>query len=129
MDLERLRRFLALVPGRFRCAFEFRDESWLTEPVYDALRDHGAALVRVSAPSLPDADVMTADFCYVRMHGDQTMYSSKYSERTLNEWAEAIRRWAAAGKDVFVYFNNDIHGYAVEDARALRELMGPRCWA
>ena len=127
VDVERLRRFLALLPRQCRCAFEFRDESWLTEAVYGALRDHGAALVRVSAPGMLNADVMTAEFCYARMHGDQTMYSSKYSERMLNEWAEAVCRWAAAGKDVFVYFNNDVHGYAVEDARALRELVVRQC--
>ena len=127
VDVERLRSFLTLLPRQQRCAFEFRDESWLMEPVYDALRGHGAALVRVSAPRAPEAEVVTADFCYLRMHGDQTMYSSKYSQRTLSEWATAISRWAAAGRDVFVYFNNDVHGYAVEDARALRELLVQRC--
>jgi len=71
--------------------------------------------------------VIAADFCYVRMHGGQTMYSSKCSQRTLNEWAGAIGCRAAAGRDVLAYFNNDIHGYAVEDARALRELVGQRC--
>lgn len=55
------------------------------------------------------------------------MYSSKCSQRTLNEWAGAIGCRAAAGRDVLAYFNNDIHGYAVEDARALRELVGQRC--
>lgn len=129
VDVGRLRAFLSLLPRGYRCAFEFRDESWLTEPVYGALREHGAALVRVSAPRLPDADVTTADFSYVRMHGDQRMYSSKYSEQTLNEWAEVVSRWVSEGQDVFVYFNNDIHGYAVEDARALRQLVAQRCLA
>ena len=129
VDLGRLRRFLSLLPRRYRCAFEFRDPRWLTDAVFDALRDHGAALVRVSAPGLPDADVSAADFSYVRMHGDQRMYSSKYSEQTLREWADAIARWASSGQDVFVHFNNDAHGYAVEDARALRRIVAQRCSA
>jgi uncharacterized protein YecE (DUF72 family) len=127
VDAARLEAFLSLLPTRFRCAFEFRDPSWLTEPVYAALRKRGAALVRVSAPHFPDADVVTADFSYLRMHGDQRTHASKYSAPTLTLWARAIAGWAAAGRDVFVYFNNDLHGYAVEDARALRRLVAQQC--
>jgi len=129
VDPARLRDFLSLLPPRYRCAFEFREASWLCQPVYKILGQHGAAVVRVSAPRFPDADVVTADFVYLRMHGDRTLYSSKYSEETLKRWADAIAQWAAAGRDVYVYFNNDAHGYAVEDARALRSLAGERCSA
>lgn len=128
LDLSRLRDFLALLPNRYRFAFEFRDASWLADPVYDLLRRHHAALVRVSAPHFPDAEVLTADFAYLRMHGDQKTYSSKYSQATLERWAQQIAEWASAGRDVYVYFNNDLHGYAVEDARALRALVG-RLWS
>lgn len=124
--VERLQAFLPLLPERRRCAFEFRDPSWLAEPVYEALRQHGVALARVSAPHFSDADVVTADFSYLRMHGDQRLYSSKYSPATLAAWAGAIADWARAGRDVFVYFNNDVHGYAVEDACSLRQLVAER---
>jgi uncharacterized protein YecE (DUF72 family) len=34
-----------------------------------------------------------------------------------------LREWDAAGKDVFVYFNNDGHGNAVRNAIALRHRL------
>jgi len=129
VDVKRLRALLSLLPKRFRCAFEFRDQSWLTEAVYEALAEHGAALVRSSAPRFPDADVITADFVYVRMHGDQKTYASKYSEATLKLWADRSEEWCSEGRGVFIYFNNDLHGYAVEDARSLRQLVTERCLA
>jgi uncharacterized protein YecE (DUF72 family) len=33
------------------------------------------------------------------------------------------RRLDAEGRDVLVYFNNDSHGYAVQNALALRALL------
>jgi len=126
-DPPRLAEFLSLLPGKHRFAFEFRDESWLCEDVCGMLRERNAALVRVSAPRYPDAEVSTADFQYLRMHGEKRLYSSKYSDESLALWAEAIAGWVGEGQAVFVYFNNDAHGYAVENARALRRLVGERC--
>ena len=48
-DDERLGRVLELLPPG-RHAFEFRHSSWFTKPVYQALRDHDAALVIADAP-------------------------------------------------------------------------------
>jgi len=127
--LSALAGFLSCLREGFRFAFEFRDESWCCPEVYALLRDRGAALVRVSAPRYPDAPVATASFQYLRMHGDKRLYSSQYSQETLASWAEAVVEWAAEGQDVFVYFNNDAHGYAVQDAGRLRELVKKRCSA
>jgi uncharacterized protein YecE (DUF72 family) len=123
----RLAAFLSLLPERHRFAFEFRDRSWLCDEVYEMLRRYNAALVRVSAPSYPDAEVSAADFQYLRMHGEKRLYSSKYSEQSLARWTDAIAGWVDEGQAVFAYFNNDARGYAVEDARTLRRLVGERC--
>jgi uncharacterized protein YecE (DUF72 family) len=42
----------------------------------------------------------------------------------LTSWASQIRALRAAGKEVYVYFNNDWGGYAIRDAFKLRELLG-----
>jgi uncharacterized protein YecE (DUF72 family) len=126
-DLALLRDFLSQLPGHFRFAFEFRDNSWLCDQVYSLLSQHNAAVVRVSAPRYPDADVTTADLQYLRMHGEKRLYASKYSEESLSRWADSIAAWIADGKSVFVYFNNDAHAYAVEDAHTLRRLVEERC--
>jgi len=119
-DLGRLRALLALLPDDLRCAFEFRDLSWCNDAVYALLAAHGAAVVRVSSPHYPESPA-TAPFCYVRMHGDED--SPKYAAETLSHWAEIVLRWAGEGRDVFVYFNNDIHGYAIADARTLIQMV------
>jgi uncharacterized protein YecE (DUF72 family) len=119
-DLARLRDFLQLLPRELRYAFEFRDLSWFRDAVYDLLAAQGATVVRVSSPSYP-ASPATAPFCYVRMHGDED--SPKYAPQTLSRWAGIVLTWVSEGREVFVYFNNDIHGYAIADARALLRLV------
>ena len=34
------------------------------------------------------------------------------AESAIDAWAARCRSWAATGRDVFVYFDNDIKGYA-----------------
>lgn len=119
-NLARLRDFLALLPNDLRYAFEFRDLSWCQEAVYSLLAARGAAVVRVSSPAYPIAPA-TAPFCYLRMHGDE--HSPKYAPETLSRWAKIVLTWVREGRDVFVYFNNDVHGYAIADARALLQMV------
>jgi len=126
-DLPRLADFLSQLPSDSRFAFEFRDASWLCDRVYALLHQHNAALVRVSAPRYPDAEASTADFEYLRMHGEKRLYASKYSDESLSRWADSIALWARRGQAVFVYFNNDPRGYAVQDARTLRRMVDERC--
>ncbi len=38
-------------------------------------------------------------------------------------WAGAVSSWAAAGRDVFCYFDNDEKGYAAQNARRLDEMI------
>ena len=63
---------------------------------------------------------MTADFVYIRLHGrEDTAYTGRYSGGALEQWAGAVSGWAADGKDVFCYFDNDEAGYAAQDALRL----------
>jgi len=57
------------------------------------------------------------------MHGGKKLYGSDYSDEELWQWAERIRGFRDRGLDVFVYFNNDAHGYAVANARRLKSLL------
>ncbi|MEW6275974.1 MAG: DUF72 domain-containing protein [Bacillota bacterium] len=113
-------------PGReLRFAFEFRHQSWCCREVYELLREYNAAWVIADSARYPKAKAVTADFVYVRMHGPQAMFGSAYSKEEINELAREVKEWSAAGLDVYVYFNNDFHGYAVANARNLmRKLPG-----
>lgn len=131
-DRPRLARFLASAcrpaasdpPLRLVC--EFRHESWFTEDVYDLLQRHGAALCIADSPRYPRCDVRTAEFVYVRFHGRTQMFASSYTDEELTKEARWLKRAAQDGHDLYVYFNNDARGHAVENARTLRRLMEGR---
>ncbi len=126
-DDARLEYFLAALPDWIRVSVEFRHPSWDNEDVYRLLERHGAAYCIMSGANLPCVLRSTSDFCYVRLHGpdQQHLYGGSYSDADLRWWADRIREWAAAGKDVYAYFNNDGDGNAVRNAQTLRELLAP----
>jgi uncharacterized protein YecE (DUF72 family) len=106
-------------------ALEFRSRTFVTPEATDVLRRHEVATVLAdTAGRWPKVDEDTGPVRYVRLHGDQELYASGYTDRALDEWAERCRGWAEAGQDVFVYFDNDMKGYAPHDARRLIERLG-----
>jgi uncharacterized protein YecE (DUF72 family) len=107
-------------------AMEFRHPSWHDEAVFALLERHGAAYCVMSGAKLPCLLRATADFVYVRMHGPDTdnLYAGSYRDDDLRWWADRIREWSSAGKEVYVYFNNDGFGHAVRNAATLRGLLG-----
>jgi uncharacterized protein YecE (DUF72 family) len=124
LDLARLEELLEAVPDAYRCAYEFRDPSWFAQETYARLERHGAALCIADSTRFPKAIEVTAPFTYIRMHGSAQPYGSKYSERELRQWASRIAHdFAGAGLEVYVYFNNDACGYAVDNALRLKELL------
>lgn len=124
-DLERVERFFkAVAPRRKRHALEPRDPSWLTDDAIAVLRARRVALCVIDAPKWPTRGAVTADFVYLRFHGQTRLYGSSYDEDALRAWAERITAWRGAGLDVFAYFNNDERAYAARNALRLRELVG-----
>ncbi|HEU5287143.1 MAG TPA: DUF72 domain-containing protein [Candidatus Limnocylindria bacterium] len=124
-DPDRLDGFCrAVARRRRRHAIEPRDPSWLTDPALDALRSRHVALCIIDARRWPTRIAITGDFVYLRFHGPEALYASRYDDAALLEWAGRIRAWRDDGFDVFAYFNNDTHAYAPRDAERLRELVG-----
>ena len=112
-----------LPPGRH--CFEFRHESWFVAAVYALLREHDAALVIGDHPRWPfQARELTADWTLVRLHHGHRGRRGNYSERELDEWARRIAQWRRRAQ-VFVYFNNDWEGFAVDNARSLKRRLRP----
>ncbi|MDX1621905.1 MAG: DUF72 domain-containing protein [Nitriliruptorales bacterium] len=127
-DVERLDRFLGLLPGRHRHAVEFRHGSWFEDDVFEVLSRHGAACVWISDRQMPDAYPVTADFVYVRFHGlseqEGERYRYDYSDEELRPWADRLLEQQAAGRDGWVYFNNDYQARAPQNALTLIEMLG-----
>jgi len=122
-DAGRLDGFVRLLPPRRRYAFEFRDPSWREdEDVLEVLRRRNAShcIYHMAGDTTPL--IVTADWVYVRLHGPSGEYGGSYTRRQLRTWAERIGGWRGEGRDVLVYFNNDLDGHAVRNAATLRDL-------
>jgi uncharacterized protein YecE (DUF72 family) len=106
-------------------ALEFRSDTFCTEEAFALMRRHHiSCVVADTARTFPMAVQQTSDFVYVRLHGDTELYTSGYSRRALDHWAEKCRRWAEDG-DVYVYFDNDAKGHAPHDAMDLMARVDP----
>jgi uncharacterized protein YecE (DUF72 family) len=122
-DDERLAGTLrALPPGRH--CFEFRHASWFVEPVYELLREHGAALVIGDRPEVKEfqAHEFTTDWTYVRFHYGSHGRRGNYSEAELKEWAYRFEAWRRE-LEIFAYFNNDWEVFAVRNALWLKRRL------
>ena len=123
-NIERLRSFLKALPGGYRYAFEFRDESWFNAGVYRALTDFGAAFCVYELAGRLSPKELTAELVYVRLHGPGGAYEGEYGPQALSGWAGAFSTWSRQGRDIFCFFDNDQAGYAARDALRLQEMVG-----
>ena len=122
-DIPLLKDFIARLPEGLRYVFEFRNSSWYGYELFRTLDDLGCAFCMHDLPGKATPREITGDFTYVRFHGSEAAYSSCYPDNELAEWADRLQTISAAGKDVFAYFNNDLHGHAVTNARTLTRLL------
>ena len=125
-----------------RHAIEIRHESFATPQFIAHLRRHGIALVVAdTAGKWPLLEDTTADFMYLRLHGDKELYASGYTDAALDRWADRIRAWqrgreprdarragtaprGARPRDVYCYFDNDVKVRAPFDADRLMGKLG-----
>lgn len=124
-----------------RHALEMRHPSFCDPSCMKLLRKHKVAVVVAdTAGKFPYLEDVTADFVYLRLHGDAQLYASGYSDHALDRWGERIAAWAAGGeptdaqrvgpraskrtrRDVYCYFDNDMKVHAPFDARGLMQRL------
>jgi uncharacterized protein YecE (DUF72 family) len=130
---------------RIRHAVEIRNRELCTRAFVELLARHGIALVVAdTAGRFPYAEDVTADFVYVRLHGDTELYKSGYSPRAIRHYARRIEAFARGSepedaikisrrraprrrqRDVFVYFDNDAKVHAPFDALSLARALGQK---
>ena len=102
-DAERLRDFLAMLPGDRRVAFEFRHESWFDDEVLALLRAKNCALVVSDTDEKPLSVIESSgDWGYLRLR------RTNYEQEDLAEWMRRVRdqKW----KDAFVFFKHEDEG-------------------
>lgn len=121
-DLPRFESFLRALPPGCTYVFEFRDQRWLDESVFRLMERCGVVHCIHDMRPLRVPPRVTAGAVYLRFHGDPTR-AGDYPEETLALWAGRIDRWLSRGLDVYAYFNNDIGGFALENAECLRRTL------
>lgn len=102
---------------------EFRNKYWFTENIYELLKTHNIALVAAQSSRYPSVQKVTADFAYIRFHGPGKLFASSYTKEQLQEWANYIQQISNGTKSVYVYFNNDYHVYAIDNAKTLKSIL------
>lgn len=118
---ERLEKIISSLDETFLNVVEFRHASWWRQDVYDELARHNISFCGMSHPTLPGDVIANTPHLYYRMHGESQLYASNYSDEQLEKLASEIK--ASQGvKEVYVYFNNDIHAYAIDNAQYLQKL-------
>ena len=120
-----LEAFLTNLPPGYRHVLEFRHESWLADEVYDILRRYRAGICVFDMPDLTCPPLATADFAYIRFHGKDSLYASSYSDEELANWVTRIGELAQSLDTVYIYFNNDVQGFALKNAETIRNLIPP----
>jgi uncharacterized protein YecE (DUF72 family) len=125
-----------------RHALEVRHPSFVDPRFIELARGHGVSLVVAdTAGKWPFLEDVTADFVYIRLHGDKKLYVSGYARTALGRWAERIALWRSGGqpadavraspepppelaaRNVYCYFDNDAKVRAPVDAQNLKRLV------
>jgi len=123
-DPDRLNEALLSFGDPRRIAVEFRHKKWLTEETKTLLHEIGSIFCNADSPKTELTDWLTSDIAYIRLHGRESWYGYEYSARELKNIVELMQRMVRAGaKQIYVYFNNDLAGFAPKNARRLIELV------
>jgi len=120
-DQDLILAFFDLLDPRFRYTVEARNKTFVCDKFFQILSDRNMAwCISESAGRYPYSEAVTADFVYVRLHGREKLYASRYSDDELRDIAMKIRTW---GKEAFIYFDNDFEGFAVLNAFTLQQML------
>ena len=120
--LSQITKIISTLEYKPNLAIEFRNKHWFTQELYDVLKKYNVAFTIAQSSRYPYEKIVTADFLYIRFHGPRELFASLYSEEDMEEWRQFIAKTKKI-KKVYMYFNNDFHGYAIENARAMQKLF------
>lgn len=118
-DVDKLRGLLERAPKSARIALETRHESWLSDDVYDVLREHDAAFCAADTDEIEDPDRVftpTASWGYLRLR------RTEYSDEQLRAWSKRIdsTQWS----DAYVFFKHEDEGKGPAFAKRFLALRG-----
>lgn len=117
LDLELLGGFLTETSAIKNRVFEFRHESWFTEPVYDLLEKHGAGFCIAETEDLKPVFRVTGAFAYFRLRLES------YDTGAVDKWAGKIHDMGKDLSEAYVYLRHDETGENAILAERLSERL------
>ena len=120
-----LERLANAVNPSFENVAEFRHPSWWHEEIIAELGQHQIAFCGMSHPDFPVRLIGNARHLYYRIHGNKQLYASGYSNAELAALVQQIQSMSSV-KKCYIYFNNDIEGFATENAQTMLRLVAER---
>jgi len=125
-NYERTEYFYKLLQTQYKMysfAMEARHQSWLQDDSLKLMRKYNIAFVIAqSGEKFAYGEHVTAKHIYVRFHGPEGLYTSSYTEEMLQSFAVKFKAWKKEGHTIWAFFNNDVGGYAIMNAKRLLEL-------
>ena len=112
---------------KYEFVMEVRHESWLQDESLTLMTKYDIGFViSQSGNEFPYSEMVTAKNIYVRFHGPEELYASSYTDSMLKKYWTKFKKWIREGPVIWVFFNNDIYGYAVKNAERLIEISNKR---
>ncbi len=123
-DPDRLKKFCDLLSEKYRYSFEFRNDTWYNDDIYEILNTYNCALCINDIDGKLSPMKFTTDFTYIRLHGPNERYKGSYSNEQLSNWKENIENSLKETNEIFCFFNNDTNAHAPHNAEKLKNLFG-----
>lgn len=121
---QRLEEALCAFGETSRVAVEIRANAWLTDKVFALLKKYGAIYCNSDSPQRELTAIVTAKRGYLRLHGRREWYADNYQLSELKHIANSVKKMDTNDvKEVYIFFNNDYHAYAPDNALTLCELL------
>jgi len=134
LDAQRLASFFAILPRTASAAARMaaghdarvKDGVHLQRRGDRPLREHDIALcIADTAGKYPQLDEVASGLVvYARLHGEKDLHVSGYGSAAFDRWAGRVATWRDAGRDVHVYFDNDVKVRPPYDAMDLAARRG-----
>jgi uncharacterized protein YecE (DUF72 family) len=98
-------------------AFEFRNESWFDDEIFDLLKSRNVALCIADTDTIATPKNITADYGYLRLRRED------YSGEDVKRWSEFVREQRTSWSDAFIYFKHEESGIGPKLARQMIDLL------
>jgi len=110
--------------SEYRFAMELRHESWFNDNSYGLMRNYNISFViSQSGEHFPYIEMVTSKNIYFRFHGPGSLYNSKYKSTELKKYSTLFNNWIRQGYELWIFFNNTMYGYGIENALKLRQYL------